>query len=174
MAGLRRFPRRFGNLLRPGRAERELAREVASHLSVLEDDFRRQGMTPDEARLAARRAMGGVEQAKERHREARSLPLVEDLRRDLGIAARMLRKAPGFTAVVVLTLGAGIGANTAIFTVVNALLLRPLPYPQPERLVRVVEDVPGDETADGRPVQRTTLTKGDVDALATRPRPSQR
>jgi predicted permease len=167
MAAFRRLLLRLRNFLRPGRAEQELAREMASHLSILEDEGRRQGMPADEARTAARRAMGGIEQTKERQREARSLPLLEDVRRDLGIAARMLRKAPGFTAVVILTLGAGIGANTAIFTVVNALLLRPLPYPQSERLVRIVEHVPGDETADGRPVQRTTLTKGDVDALAS-------
>lgn len=137
MAGVRRFLQRLRNVLSPGRAERELAREMASHLAILEDDFRRQGMTADEARAAARRAMGGVEQTKERHREARSLPLVEDLRRDLGIAVRMLRKAPGFTAVVVLTLGAGIGANTAIFTVVDAVLLRPPPFPHADRLVAV-------------------------------------
>jgi hypothetical protein len=126
MSGFRRLFLRLRNFVRPGRAERELAREMASHLSILEDEFRRQGMNDHEARATARRAMGGVEQTKERHREARSLPLLEDLRRDLGIAVRMLTKTRGFTAIVVLTLGAGIGANTAIFTVVNALLLRPL------------------------------------------------
>ena len=110
--------------------------------------------------------MGGVEQTKERHREARSLPLLEDLRRDLGIAARMLMKARGFTAVVILTLGAGIGGNTAMFTVVNALLLRPLPYPQSEQLVRIVEHIPAEEARDRRPERRTALTKPDAEALA--------
>jgi predicted permease len=165
MAGFRRFLLQVRNFLRPGRAEQELAREMASHLSILEDEFQRRGMTHDEARAAARRAMGGVEQTKERHREARSLPLVEDLRRDLGISARMLWKARGFTAVVILTLGAGIGGNTAIFTVVNALLLRPLPYPQPEQLVRIVEHIPAKEGRDGRPERRTGLTKAEADAL---------
>jgi hypothetical protein len=150
MAGFRRFLLQLRNFLQPGRAEQELAREMASHLSILEDEFR-QGMTGDEARAAARRAMGGVEQTKERHREVRSLPLLEDLRRDFGIAVRMLRKTPAFTAVVVLTLGAGIGADTAIFTVVNALLLRPLPYPQSEQLVRIVEHIPAEESRDRRP-----------------------
>jgi putative ABC transport system permease protein len=166
MAGFRRFFLRLRNFLRPGRAEHELAREMASHLSILEDEFQRRGMTGDEARAAARRAMGGVEQAKEHQRTARSLPLLEDLRRDLAIAARMLTKAPGFTAVVILTLGVGIGANTAIFTVVNALLLRPLPYPQPGQLVRIVEHVPGAETISGLPERRTGLTKAQADALA--------
>ncbi|HEX5110328.1 MAG TPA: ABC transporter permease [Vicinamibacterales bacterium] len=165
MAVFRRFLLQLHNFLRPGRAEQELAREMASHLSILEDEFQRRGMTPDEARAAARRAMGGVEQAKERHREARSLPLLEDLRRDLGIAARTLWKARGFTVVVILTLGAGIGGNTAIFTVVNALLIQPLPYPQPQQLVRIVEHIPAQEGPDGRPERRTGLTKAEADAL---------
>jgi hypothetical protein len=165
MAAFKRFLLQVRNFLRPERAEQELARELASHLSILEDEFRGRGMTDDEARAAARRAMGGVEQTKERHREARSLPLLEDLRHDLGIAARMLLKARGFTAVVILTLGAGIGGNTAIFTVVNALLLRPLPYPQSEQLVRIVEHIPADERPDGRPERRTGLTKAEADAL---------
>jgi predicted permease len=165
MARFRRFLLQLRNFLRPGRAEQELAREMASHLSILEDEYRRRGMTGDEARAAARRAMGGVEQTKERQREARSLPVLEDLRRDLGIAVRMLMKARGFTAVVVLTLGAGIGVSTAIFTVVNALLLRPLPYSQAEQLVRIVEHIPAEERPDGRPDRRTGLTKDDADAL---------
>jgi predicted permease len=166
MAGFRRFLLQLRNFLRPGRAEQDLGREMASHLFILEDEFRRQGMPDDEARGAARRALGGVEQTKERHRDARSLPVLEDLRRDLGIAARMLMKARGFTAVVILTLGAGIGANTAIFTVVNALLMRPLPYPQSEQLVRIVEHVPGGETPTGLPERRTGLMKEHADALS--------
>ena len=138
---LRRFLLRLYNFLRPERAERELTREVASHLSLLEDDYQRRGMTPEQARLAARRAFDGVERAKERSRDERSFLWLEDARRDVRHAARTLARAPGFTAVAVLTLALGIGATTAIFSVINGVLLRPLPYPDPERIVRVGEVV---------------------------------
>jgi len=126
-----------------GRAERELTREVDSHLALLEDEFQRRGMSPTDAKLEARRAYGGVSQAKELHREERSVLWLEQALQDLHYACRGLLKAPSFAAIAVLTLALGIGANVAIFTLVNAVLLQPLPFQQPERLVRVFDDLTG-------------------------------
>jgi predicted permease len=138
MSAVRRFLLRLYNVLRPGRIEPDLAREVASHLALLEDDFIRRGMSPAEARVAARRTFGGLEQAKELHRDARSFVWLDDARRDLRHAMRTLRRAPGFTAAVVLTLALGIGANTAMFSVISGVVLKPLGYPDADRIVVVL------------------------------------
>ena len=138
MSALRRFLLRLNNFLLPSRTEPDLAREVASHLTLLEDEFIRRGMTPEEARLAARRTFGGVEQTKELHRDARSFVWLDDARRDLRHAVRTLRRAPGFTAAVVLTLALGLGANTAMFSVISGVVLKPLGYPHADRIVVVL------------------------------------
>ncbi|MGA3032099.1 MAG: permease prefix domain 1-containing protein [Terracidiphilus sp.] len=135
MARWRRIVARLRGLLANQRAEEELAREVASHLTLMADDFERRGMVPEEARLAARRAYGGVEQAKQAHRDERSLLWIEQAMQDLRYGLRTLSKSLGFSLTAVLTLGLGIGACTAIFSLVNAVLIRSLPYGDPERLV---------------------------------------
>jgi predicted permease len=124
-AQIRRLFLRLLNVVRPQRSEPELAREMAAHLTLIQDDFERRGITPGEARIAARRAFGGVEQTKERHRDARSFPWLDDARRDIRHAGQLLRRDPLFTITATLSLAIGIGANTTIFTVANALLFQP-------------------------------------------------
>jgi putative ABC transport system permease protein len=136
---MRRFFLRLRSFLRNERVDEDLDREVAAHLALLEDEHRRRGLGEREAHLAARRAMGSVALAKDRHRDARAFVWLDDLCRDLRFTLRLVRRDPGFTSVAVLTLALGIGATTAIFSLVNGVLLRPLPYDDSERLVRVAE-----------------------------------
>src|SRR5215510_5544461 len=117
--------------------EQELEKELRFHLDEHTADLIAQGLDPEEARRRARLALGGPEQVKEQCRDARGTRWLEDVLQDMHYSVRRLRKNPGFTLVVILTLALGVGANAAIFSVVNALMLRPLPFPDPERLVWV-------------------------------------
>ncbi len=111
--------------------------EVRHHLELLEAEHRRRGLPPEDARLAARRDFGGVEQRQGRHRDLRGVSVLEHVWRDTAYAARALRKSPGFTVAVVLTLALGIGANTAVFTLIDAISWRNLPVEDPESLMLV-------------------------------------
>ena len=131
------LPLRVRSLFRRRQVEQELDEEMAYHLEQRAREFVDKGLSAEDARLAALREMHGMEARKEECRDMRKVTWIQDLFQDLGYGARMLRKSPGFSAVAVLSIALGIGANTTIFTVVNAILLNPLPVRDVSRLVEM-------------------------------------
>ena len=137
MRQLRAWLLRFKGLFLKGARERELADEIESHLQLHIDDNIRAGMSPQEARRVAVMKLGGVDQAKESYRDRTTIPSLESVIQDLRFTLRQFRRNPAVTLAAVLTLAAAIGANTAIFSVVNAVLLKSLPYPNADRVVNI-------------------------------------
>jgi putative ABC transport system permease protein len=132
---------RLRGLFGDRKADQELDDEIEAHLRLLTERYVRQGMTEDEAALAARGQFGNVTLLKEANHEMRGIRFIDTFFQDLRYGVRMLIRNPSFTLIAALTLALGIGANTAMFSVVNGVLLKPLPYPEPERLMRVFQSI---------------------------------
>ena len=137
MTQLRVLLQRLRGLLRKGSLEQDLDEELRSHLQMEIDEHVRKGMDPAAARSLALRRFGGVARTKEIYRETHGLPAFEIVLQDLRYGFRMLGRSPGFTAVAILSLALGIGANTAIFTLIHALILKSLPVANPQELVQI-------------------------------------
>jgi predicted permease len=140
---LRRFFTRFSNFAAGRRADQRLHEELAEHLAFQTDENLRTGMSPGEARRQAVLKLGAAEAIREDHHAEHSLPFVENLFQDLRYAVRMLLRSPGFAFIAIATMALGVGATTAIYSVIDATLLHPLPYPNPSELVRIQDDLPG-------------------------------
>lgn len=184
MSRLRMLGSRLLGFFRKRRSDESLDAELRSHLDALTEENIRRGISPEEARYAARREFGGIEQTKEAYREQRGLPFIDTLLQDLRFALRMLAKKPGFALVAILTLAIGIGATSAVFSVVDRILFRSLPYPQDERLVSFGVMAPfdsrefmlGPDFVDWRPQQApfesiTAVEPGSVDCDLTEQNP---
>jgi len=143
-ANLRALLSRMRNSFRGPSLDRDLEVEMASHLQFAIEDNLKSGMSQKEAQRQAQLSFGGPQQSKEAHRDSRGLPFLDSVLQDLRFAFRLFRKAPSFSVSAILTLALGIGATTAIFSVVYATLLSPMPYPNPDQLVIVWSKVNGD------------------------------
>jgi predicted permease len=160
MTFLRLVAARIRAFFRTPDLDRDFGQEMESHLSMLADENVRQGMTPEEARREARLRMGGLTQLGEAHRERRGLPALETILQDLRYAARAMRRDIGLTCFVILILGLGIGASTVVFSLVDAVLLRPLPFHDPARLVWI-----GNKDVDSEGVSGETVPVNHFKAL---------
>src|ERR1700734_2479549 len=143
MRFLRRFLIRLSNFVMRRSADQRLREELAEHLAFQAEENLRAGMSPAEARRQAALKLGAAEAIRESHHDEHSLPLIENLLFDLRYAVRMLLKSPGFSFIAIATMALGIGATTAIYSVIDATLLHPLPYPNPAQLVRIQDDLSG-------------------------------
>src|SRR5580704_2762419 len=135
LSSLYRLFARIKAVFRPSDSDRELEFELEAHVQLLTEDYVLQGTPHHEAQRLARIKLGGVYQLHEAHREIRALPFLDNLRQDLRYTFRTLRQNAGFTTFAILIIGVGVGASSTIFSVVNTLLLRPLPVHDSSRLV---------------------------------------
>jgi putative ABC transport system permease protein len=145
MRWLYKLPLRLRSLFQKSHVEQDLTDELRFHLEKLIDEYVAKGMTREEAHYAALRELGGVEQIKEECRDMRRVNHIENFLQDIRYGLRQLRRNPGFTAVAILTLALGIGVNTAVFSLVDEVWLRPRPTPHPERIVRIYTSNPSSE-----------------------------
>ena len=143
MKALRRFLMRLANVVTRRSADQRLQAEIAEHLALQTESNLRAGMSLDEARRQAVLKFGGAQAIREDHQSEHGIPIIENLLFDLKYAVRMLLRSPGFATVAIATVALGVGATTAIYSVIDATLLHPLPYPDPAELVRVEDDLPG-------------------------------
>jgi macrolide transport system ATP-binding/permease protein len=143
MRTIRRFFLRLMNLFSRGRGDREFSAEIEAHLALMQEEFERRGMSPEQARREALVKMGGVEQARELHREARVFSLLDQVGQDVRYALRQLFRSPGFAVTAILVLALGIGLNTAIFTLFDEVAFRPLPVKDSDRIVGIYETFHG-------------------------------
>src|SRR6201984_1153501 len=143
MRFLRRFFIRLSNFTTGRRADQRLQEEMAEHLALQTEENLRAGMSPAEARRQAALKLGAAQAIREGHHAEQSIPFIENLLFDLRYAVRMLRRSPGFSFIAIATMALGVGATTAIYSVIDATLLHPLPYLNPSELVRVQDDLPG-------------------------------
>src|ERR1700753_1407746 len=143
MRFLRRFFIRLSNFTAGRRADQRLQEEMAEHLALQTEENLRAGMSPVEARRQAALKLGAAQAIREGHHAEQSIPFIENLLFDLRYAVRMLRRSPGFSFIAIATMALGVGATTAIYSVIDATLLHPLPYPNPAELVRIQDDLSG-------------------------------
>jgi hypothetical protein len=145
--------RKLASIFRKQRLDHDLDAELASHVELATGEYIQQGFPPAEARRLALVRLGGVEQSKETQRDARGLPAIETILQDLRYAVRTLRRDAGFALFTTLIIGLGVGASATVFSVVNAMLLRPLPFQDPSSLVWITNKARTEDDMSGRTVQ---------------------